>query len=509
MRCIALCCCFAVAALADDWPQWRGAARDGIALRSPQLLDQLPDGDLPRVWTSETIPSNDEGGHGSPVVADGRVYLSVVWHRDVPSETRTISSLVLRELGHRNLSLPRDVIADMEEKRINLGRSMRGSKLDAFAQKWVDDNLTPKQKLGLKDYIISRFRKGKAATSLFALNKVAAAKDTVFENQDAFEAWIDDQAFDAATRAKVLEAVPPTRREADDVVIALDAETGKTIWKVTLPGEPTGRVSSSTAAVVDGKVYALGSTRAYCLNSKDGSVIWSAPLKGKGPASSPIVAGDRMVFADGSLRALDTKDGSEAWAHKAIKATNSSPALSGNLVIFNSRNKLHGIDLVSGEIKWEVPGGGDSTPAVSGNRFAVIVRNSGLHAYTLSPEGARLAWKHQYLTRRYSSSPIIHDGHVYLMGSDRHLCAKLANGEVKWERSAQSAISSPILADDKLLVLENRANYISMVAADSATRKDLGRAKVRAMNCPSPAIAAGRLYLRHSDSIACYDLRAK
>jgi outer membrane protein assembly factor BamB len=472
-------------------------------------LERLPEGDLPTAWVSEAIPSNDEGGHGSPVVADGRVYLSVVWHRDVPSETRTIDSLVLRGLGHRNLSLPEAVIADMEDKRQNLSRALRGSKLEAFAKQWVDDHLDAKQKLSLGSYIIGRFRQGKTAASVLQLNKVAVAKDRVFESHVTFEAWLDAQEFEPDMRAKVLAAVPPTRREADDVVICLDAESGQTLWKAVLPGEPTGRTSSSTPAVVGDQVYALGSTRAYRINAVDGSLVWSVPLVTKGPASSPLVAGDRMVICDGHLRALSTKDGSQVWAHKTIKSQNGSPALSGKVVIINSKKKLHGVDLRSGEIRWEIKGGGDSTPAVSGNRFAVIVRNSGLHAYTLSPEGPRQTWKQEYLSRRYSASPIIHGDHVYLLGSQRHLCAEFASGQVAWERPAESSISSPVLVDDKLLVLENRANFITMVAASPTSRQERGRSKVRALPCPSPAIADGRLYLRLKDKVACYDLRAK
>ena len=72
--------------LADssDWPQWRGLGRNGIA-QGGELADTWPDGGPPLLWdTAENIPSNDDGGHGSPVIANGRAYMSIVWHRDVP-----------------------------------------------------------------------------------------------------------------------------------------------------------------------------------------------------------------------------------------------------------------------------------------------------------------------------------------------------------------------------------------------------------------------------------------
>src|SRR3954467_14525009 len=84
---------------AADWPQWRGPERNGVLANGPKLTETVPPDGFPALWESEMIPSNDEGGLSSPVVAGGRVYMSVVWHSDVPSETRQIGELVLRQLG--------------------------------------------------------------------------------------------------------------------------------------------------------------------------------------------------------------------------------------------------------------------------------------------------------------------------------------------------------------------------------------------------------------------------
>ena len=37
------------------------------------------------------------------MVSDGRVIVGLVWHRDVPSETRQIGELVLRQLGQQSV----------------------------------------------------------------------------------------------------------------------------------------------------------------------------------------------------------------------------------------------------------------------------------------------------------------------------------------------------------------------------------------------------------------------
>ena len=61
-------------AQADDWPQWRGPLRNGILPESRPLAGQWPTKGLTKLWESEAIPSNDDGGHGSVVAAGGRVY---------------------------------------------------------------------------------------------------------------------------------------------------------------------------------------------------------------------------------------------------------------------------------------------------------------------------------------------------------------------------------------------------------------------------------------------------
>lgn len=56
-------------ALSDDWPQWRGANREGI-WREEGIRDDLPDGQLPLDWSVEI-----GSGYAGPTVANGRVFV--------------------------------------------------------------------------------------------------------------------------------------------------------------------------------------------------------------------------------------------------------------------------------------------------------------------------------------------------------------------------------------------------------------------------------------------------
>ena len=103
------CILVAAVATAGEWSQWRGSQRNGVVADGVPLLDAWPEGGPKLLWRSETIPSGDDGGHGSVVVAGGKTYISLVWHDDEPSENREINAVILRKLGYRNLTLPESV----------------------------------------------------------------------------------------------------------------------------------------------------------------------------------------------------------------------------------------------------------------------------------------------------------------------------------------------------------------------------------------------------------------
>ena len=67
---VAIVSLFATMARADDWPQWRGPNRDGV-WNETGILQTFPQGGLKVRWRVPVGP-----GWSSPVVAQGRVYVS-------------------------------------------------------------------------------------------------------------------------------------------------------------------------------------------------------------------------------------------------------------------------------------------------------------------------------------------------------------------------------------------------------------------------------------------------
>lgn len=493
-----------------DWPQWRGPDRNGIAADTtpiPVISEEKPPEQL---WVSPEIPSDHDGGHGSLAISNGKVVVAIVWHRDVPTEKRQFSRNVLSSLGHRSTGkLDPAIVEKMEHDRMNLSRRLRGKALDDYADKWVEDNFDEKTQLSLGSWVASRFKKGQAALPLSLLEEISAHSKHVFQNQAEMEAWVAARDWTDAQKAEVISKVPATEKQANDTVWTLDATTGKPVWKYESSGHPSGRGSSSTPAVHDGKIYAALSTNIYCIDEETGKEIWKTPLTRKGPASSPMVAHGKVFIQQGKLSAFDAQTGELAWENTDVKSVNSSPNLWKKTVICNSTKDLIGVSADTGETLWKTTGGGDATPVVSGDYVVTPSQSDGsnLMAYQLTDAGPEMLWSKDFVARRYGSSAIIYNDHVYHLGSARHWCLNLKSGEVAWERPVQSQISSPILADGKLLVYENRGGLLSMIEASSEDYNVIGKTKVAALYCASPALVGRDIFFRTKDSVKCFRLQ--
>ncbi len=505
-----------VFAAPGDWPQWRGPSRNGVLDEGPALASSWSADGPAKLWESAPIPSDDDGGHGSVVVSDGRAYLSVVWHRDEPSETRTITDLLLRtRLNYQNPSaLGKALVDKIEETRENLAPGLRGAKLDAFIETFIAENFDRKQREFFAGFVSARFKKGKLAIPLPDYEKLKSRAEKPFASQAEFEAWVQEQGFADHVKQTVLEAIPATRRVAEDTVVCLDAGTGKTLWVTREPGEPKGRNCSSTPCVSGGRVFAIGSTRIFAVDAVSGKTVWSQPLPAKGPGSSPLVVDGVVVVQAGKLLGFDAETGSVLWEQPAVGGSNASPASwsqgGRTIILANGRGEVSGVDLKTGEVLWSAPGGGDSTPAVSGDYVAVLSSKEsiGFAGYRISGKGLEKLWNHPTDARRSQSSPVIHAGYVYLFEDGDHRCVEMASGRVAWSQKISSSITSPLLADGKIYVMGNNGNNLLMLKAGESERVELAKANMKALWVPSPTISNGRLFVRAREGVRCYNLAA-
>ncbi len=186
------------------------------------------------------------------------------------------------------------------------------------------------------------------------------------------------------------------------VTLAVDARTGKTLWKRGVKPARTedhhhDTDSATTTPVTDGKnVFAFFQEFGIVSYDRNGRERWAHPL---GPfrnfysiAASPVVSG-RLLYmlcdqAEGSfLVAIDTKTGKEAWRRNRPGRLESytTPVLYPDdrkpeaLLVYGSA-WMDAYDPKSGKTLWAASGvgvGPVSSPVVSGNTIYVAAPNHG------------------------------------------------------------------------------------------------------------------------------------
>jgi outer membrane protein assembly factor BamB len=503
--------CISGLALGQDWTQWRGSQRNGIASGAPSLADSWGTNGPTKVWESEPIPAAENGGFSSVTVAGGRAYLFVNWKYHEPIPTRKLTQQALHQLGWFSEKLPEDLVAAMEAARVSDElAALKGPEAAGWIDRWVAEHVPEDQKKTVAPIVSARLKRGRAAYPLPALAKLEEIMDKEFPAQQLFDEWIGSSGLSNDVKAAVVKLVPTTRPLAKDVILCLNAN-GKTVWKKEYPGRVSGWGSSSTVCLTDGRCYVAGDKTLYCLDAADGREIWKQTLPSGEVSSSPVVIDGVVVVLAGAICGFNAADGASMWTLKEFTGNNPSPAIwqkdGTNYALCNSAKGVACVEPRSGRVLWSAPAGGNGTAAVDGDVMVVLSdrKEVGLAAYRLSPEKAEKTWSHEVTDR--GTTPILHSGSVYVIGAGRAACWSVEDGASRWEQKIGGEITSPILADEKILVTTGGALLMIQATPEKYTR--LSQMKVDAAICSSPSFADGKIYLRLRNSVVCYDLTGK
>ncbi|MBI3829816.1 MAG: PQQ-like beta-propeller repeat protein [Planctomycetes bacterium] len=518
------------AAVEADWPQFLGPNRDGVAPGGPKLLDSWPKEGPKLLWKSDpTIPSGWAGGSGSVVVSGGKAFVFV--HGSKQKDKILIPTQMLKDLGWAE-DVPDDLAKKIEEARVSGKRgALSGAALDVYIKEFMatlDTELA--RKFG--EHIKLRLIQGREALTWSDFTHLSKARDKEFPTFDALTKAVDN-VFSSAHGAPgssyigiFLKPFSERLTAFTDIVICLDAATGREVWRKDFPGETPTRPANSnpvnwpgtcTPAVSGGKIYAAGSAGIYCLSVKDGAVVWQT----KAPFShtSPQVLNGVAYFCAGELAAFNADTGKELWRQPKVRHCCTSPQVwtseGKSYVLCSDEGTINCVDAVDGKVLWRVTGAGAvlSMPAISGD--TMVVRSSGWTvAYKISPQKAEKIWQSTDSGDR-ASSPVIQQDCVYVCGQsyNYHLIwiLDLKTGAATLrQKGANTTSSTPALADGKVFTLtESGMDKCHPIAFKTTPDKFEVVGEMPQVNVApftSPAIAGGRMYLRLVDSVACYDL---
>jgi outer membrane protein assembly factor BamB len=318
------------------------------------------------------------------------------------------------------------------------------------------------------------------------------------------------------------------------VVMALDRETGKTLWERTAttatPHEGYHRIYGSFASnspVTDGKrLFTSFGSRGLYAYDVNGKELWrrdfGVQMKMRlqfGEGSAIVLNGNRVLAlydhsGDSFLAALDADTGKEIWRAPRVARSNWSTPLvvehgGRKQIVVTAAEKVAAYDFDTGKEIWHATGLGDNTipqPVQHGDMVIVMsgYRNPNLLAIRLGGTGDltgtdAIVWT---TTRglAYTATPVLHDGKLYVLTDTAQLsCFNVATGEPFYQQvrfdKPYNIKASPVGVNGKL--------YISTEEGDVVVVRMGEKFHVLATNTladqsfiSTPALVEGDIFLR-------------
>jgi outer membrane protein assembly factor BamB len=322
------------------------------------------------------------------------------------------------------------------------------------------------------------------------------------------------------------------RRDANDVIVALDANTGNPIWEFTYAAPFENQYSSGAGPgpyampqiIGDRVVTASGIGQIHSLNKSDGKRVWSLDLYkdygatrlGFGYSSHALPYKDSLIIAAGGsshgVLKVRQSDGSVIWSKHKLENAHSSPLLINvegqPQVALLLAQEVIGLDPEGGDILWRHPhptqnGLAISTPVwADGNLlFISTAYSGGARALQLTRNGdkteVRELWHNPRIQSHFGSA-ILQGGYVYLSSGQSAgvlTAVELQTGRIAWQ--VRDFVKAQLVsADGRLLILDEEGNFGVGLATPEGFQNQ-GQWPLLSRTAWSPPTVVGhRLYVR-------------
>jgi outer membrane assembly lipoprotein YfgL len=263
----------------------------------------------------------------------------------------------------------------------------------------------------------------------------------------------------------------------DGTVMALNADTGRELWRAQVGGRISAGVGS------DGR-YAAVVTRDNELVVLDGGAVkWRLTLNSR-VATPPLVAGERVFVmgVDRTVQAFDVLDGRKLWVlqRPGDALTLSQPGVVAaykDTLLVGQGPRLTGVDPLRGTVRWEVPVASPRGtneverlsdlvgPVVRAGEI-VCVRAFQSAVGCVNAERASLLW-----SKNIGGLQAVGGDEQYVFAadaSDRVSAWRTSGGEVAWthERFLHRGLSGPLSAG-KTVVFGDSEGYVHFLSRET------------------------------------------
>ena len=384
---------------ADDWPQWRGPARDGTSKESG-LLKKWPEKGPQQLWRSEEVGD----GYSTPAVVADRLYI----------------------MGNKG---PADEF--VRAMQASDGKPLWTTQVGKVgpnvpAMNYPGARSTPTVE---RDVLYALGSDGDLVCLQLADGAVKWKKNLRSDFGGKPGPW----AYSESVLADG-EVVVCTPGGADATLVALNRTSGEVVWKCAVPGGDDAAYSSVVAVdVAGGRQYVQFLQKGLVgVDAKTGKFLWRYDQTAKGsPANIPTpVARDGLVYSaahrtGGGLIQLtaDPKPGEqpkELYFDPKLPSAIGGSVLVGDHLYGTTSQVLVCADFKTGQIKWTERSIGAASTCFAEDRLYLHGENGDVALVAASPDGyvEKGRFTPPDMPDRGSSKawayPVIADGRLYI-----------------------------------------------------------------------------------------------
>jgi outer membrane protein assembly factor BamB len=326
-----------------------------------------------------------------------------------------------------------------------------------------------------------------------------------------------------------------TRRGGDEVMMALNAATGKIVWQTSYPApyEPSspaaahGAGPKATPLFHQGKLYTLGiSGIVSAFDAITGKLVWQKPASAEHPvfgaAVSPV-GYRRMVIVHpgnyGALTAFDANTGDVRWRAND-EGTFASPIMvelgGTRQVVSMTQQSVVGVSASDGTLLWQYPWLSSMTPsAITPILYGetIIVSGQAMGVKALKPtrlDGkwvADMVWETKEVSM-FLSNPVLVGDTLYGLSeraSGQFFALDARTGKVLWLGPPREAANTAIVKAGDLLFFLNDDAELIVARSSPKGFEPLKRYTVAdSATWAQPTISGNRVFVKDVSSLVLW-----
>jgi outer membrane protein assembly factor BamB len=330
-----------------------------------------------------------------------------------------------------------------------------------------------------------------------------------------------------------------TRQGDQEVVLCLDATSGKELWKNTYAAMAVTGPSASqhpgprgTPAVSNGKIVTFGASGILsCLDATTGKLLWRKENPTNAfpdffTGTSPLITDGMCIVHigkkdDGQVIAYDLNSGSEKWKWSGEGPSYSSPSvmtLEGKkLLIVITEKNIMALSFADGKLLWQIAAPVQQrfyncvSPYIDGQTIYLTGQGTGMKAIKVEKSGneyvTKEIWSNTTVGAKWNT-PVLKDGFLYGFTDQKRIyCLNAATGQTAWMDNAVSSDFSTIVDCGSVIIGLTSTDNLIVLKPDGKEYSEVAKYKISDTPIYAyPVISGNSFYIKDAETLMLYKI---